>query len=153
MLAEERVSNIKLSLVQYLQEQFTFSPIYFEGELALDTTRLTEWVEFSMPSTNRRYVRRLPNGRIGNIARYLISMLIHLKPTSNVVRLEQIRDEVVSVLREPTVPVYDYADTGIQIGDVVGDGLESDGPKFKSNDLYIYPLLFNFRFIEEHTRS
>ena len=110
MLPESQLSNYWRSLIAYIQSNYTTTRVYFSGENELDTTSVTEWVEFIWSTQIPHvFVRHANNAHAGNIMDATIGAIIYVKPTTEVGRIVTIRDAVVDLLRRPLIEVKDWA--------------------------------------------
>ena len=153
MLAEEQLSNYWRSFIAYVETNYTTTGKYFVGENELDTTNLTEWVEFIWSSqTPHTFVRHADNAHPGNIMNATIGAIICVKPTSVVGRIVTIRDVVVNLLRRPLIEVLDWAGSKSVIGSLQGEGLVSDVNLGLDGDINRWSLKFQFRYQEMFER-
>lgn len=153
MLPESQLSNYWRSLVTYIQTRYTLTPIYFSGETQLDTTSITEWIEFIWHTqTSFAFVRHADNAHPGNIIHATMGAIIYVKPTDVVGRIVTIRDVVVDLLRRPFIEVVDWAGTKNVIGSLQGEGLMNDVALGIREDLNRWSLAFRFSYQEKFER-
>ena len=153
MLPEEQLSNYWRSLIAYVETNYTLTEQYFVGESALDTTELTEWVEFIWSSQiPHTFVRHADNAHPGNIMDAMIGAIICVKPTDVVGRVVTIRDVVVNLLRRPLIEVKDWMGSKNVIGSLQGEGLVGDVNLGLSEDINRWSLKFQFRYQEMFER-
>lgn len=154
MLPEEQLSNYWRSLFAYIETNYTFTAKQFNGENQLDTTKISEWVEFIW-RTQRPYAfnRNVDNENVGNNVYATIDALIYVKPTNVVGRIVTIRDVVVNLLRRPFIEVLDWVGTKNVIGSLQGEGLISDVALGLRQDLNRWSLSFEFMYQEKFERT
>lgn len=155
MLPQERSENIKAALFDYLETNWTLTQKEFQGEDALDTTSstLTEWVWFGVTGEGgRHFIRHADNNNLGELVDYILECEISVKPTSNILRIDAIRDTLVGLLRRPAILVTDVGGgTNSALGYLGGNGIVGSQPLGIVNDVNKYSLLFSFRWLEQYS--
>lgn len=147
--AEERFNNVKQSLFNHIESNYTTTTKLFQGSTEIDTTAETEWVWFGIPGVaGRRFVRQV-GSNLGNIVTILVQAIIYVKPTTNITRVEAIRDIVVNLLRRANIQVVDYVGNNANLGKLYGQDLLDETNLGIVDDTYQYSLLFNLSYLEE----
>lgn len=154
MLPESQLSNYWRSLFAYIETNYTLTAKQISGENQLDTTKLSEWVEFIWHTQMvETFIRNVDNANAGNIMNATIGAIIYVKPTNVVGRIVTIRDTVVDLLRRPLIEVVDWVGTKNIIGTLQGEGLISDVALGLRQDLNRWSLGFKFTYQEKFERT
>lgn len=151
-LAEAKQENFQIALYNYIEGRYSLTAKCFAEDNNLDTTTLTEWVEFAWRYIISREVRHVA-GKPGNINEAYMDVQINVKPTGNITRIARIKDTVIDLLRRPVIQVQDYVGgTTNDIGNLEGEGLVTDISLGKENDVNQHLLTFKFRYLERFDR-
>jgi len=108
-----RTQNVKASLYNYLQSNFTTTPIQFAGS-AFDEQNKKEWVRADVIIESTEYFRQVTvAGLYGADLVVLMNMNVIIKADEvliqNLYRREQIVDELRHIFRVPVaIPVFDH---------------------------------------------
>lgn len=152
IVAEERMRNVKLSLFNHIDQNYTATAKQFQGSNVIDTSSIDEWVWFGVMGTAAgRFFRQVRENRLGGLVTVLLNCTIKLKPTIYFIRMDEIRDLLVNILRRPSIAVVDHTGNGATIGRLIGDGLVDDARMGVVDDLDQAVLSFHFHFLEEYT--
>lgn len=151
--AEEKFENVKRSVFNYIETNYTLTAKDFAGSKGLDTTNIDEWVWFGFTGTTaRRFMRHSEPTVHGDLVQYLLNVVISKVISDDITGIDRIRDTVVNLLRRPAIQVVDYADTQANLGKIVGQGILSEGHIEAENDVPRYSLIFLLQYIEEYNR-
>lgn len=155
MLPEERTENLKLALFSFIETNYTLTSKEFQGEIALDTTAIAEWVWFGMVGeTGRRFMRHANGNNLGELVDHVLECIIHVKPTSTITRINTIRDTLVALLRRAAITVTDVAGgTNANIGRFISQGILATQALGIENDVDKFSILFNLRWLEQFSPS
>ena len=151
ILPEERTENIVRSLYGHIETNYTLTEKWFGDSNVLDTTTLTEWVEFRMLSATKQFMRQVTESTLGDLMSPLLHVLICQRPTTAVTRVHLIRDTIVNLLRRASIQISDYVGSGPALGKLVGEGLMVDAFAGRERDVSRYALTFRFRYLAEYT--
>lgn len=152
ILPQERFSNVINSLFSFIETNYTATQKEFQGQNALDTKTVTEWAWFGAQVASRRYERQVTqDGTRGNIVSLLVTVFIMTKPSNNFLRVIEIRDTVVNLLRWASIQMQDYAGgTGV-IGKLTGKDIEGESDMGVENDVNRYRITFFYDYVEQFT--
>lgn len=149
---EERFNNIKQSLFNHIETNYSTTTKLFQGSTEIDTTAETEWVWFGIPGVaGRKFVRQV-GANLGNIVTLLVQAIIYVKPTTNITRIDAIRDIVVNLLRRASIRVVDHVGGTGNLGKIYGSDLLDETNLGIVDDIYQYSLLFGFKYLEEFSQ-
>lgn len=152
IIAAERTSNVKASLFTYIESHYTTTAKEFQGSDTLDTTAVDEWVWFGVIGEAQAYfLRHTDNNNLGELYYPLLQCVINVKPSSNILRLDAIRDILENLLRRASISVLDYAggSNGL-VGKLTGEGTPVVQALGKQNDVNVMSVLFRFRFLRQY---
>lgn len=156
ILAEERFENVRRSLYDYIQSNFTASALDFEGSDSFDSVNVNDWVWIGVSSKRNQFMRQTSPGRMGDLTRFTLHTVIYMKPTNDLMRLDRIADNLENLLRRPSVPIVDYVGGSGVIGQVIGQGVVGDRlasitiPGSAEEDVRPHILDFEFLFLKEY---
>jgi len=151
--AEEKFENVKRSLYNHIEANYTETAKDFAGSNALDTTGITEWAWFGITgATGRRFMRHTQATVHGDLVQYLLTVIINVHVTDYVTRIDRIRDVVINLLRRPSIQIVDYVETQANLGKLLGQGIFSEGHLDAENDVQRYSLIFLMQYMEEYDR-
>lgn len=128
MIPEERFENVKRSVFRYIQDHYLEAPLDFQGSETFNSSEVDDWVWLGVFARTHQYVRHIENKRHGDITRFTLHTVSYSKPTANIMRLERMTDELRTLLRKSTIPVYDHVGNGVEIGQAVSQGIQTDRP-------------------------
>lgn len=151
ILPEERTENIVRSLYGHIETNYTLTDKWFADSNVLNTTALTEWVEFSLISSTGRFMRQVTESTLGDLTTLLLHVLICQRPTAAVTRVNLIRDTIANLLRRASIQILDYVGGGPALGKLVGEGLMIDAFAGRERDVSRYALTFGFRYLAEYS--
>ena len=151
ILPEERRENIVRSLYGHIETNYTLTEKWFGDSNVLDTTTLTEWVEFNVLSATEQFMRQVTESNLGALTSLLLHVLIYQRPTTAIMRVHLIRDTITNLLRRASIQVSDYVGGGPALGKVVGEGLMVDAFAGRERDVSRYALTFRFRYLAEYS--
>ena len=151
MLAESRQENFQISLWNYIEGRYSLTAKYFRGVSSLDTSALSEWVEFSWQNSMRKEIRTVKD-KPGNYVDAYINAMIYVRPSDVLTRITRIHDTVVDLLRRPVVTVKDWVGDGSEIAKLEGQGIEADNYLGVVDDLNVQSMIFHFCYIERFDR-
>lgn len=146
---EERFSNIKRALFDYIETNYTETTKWFQGSNVLNTTAITEWVWFGIVGVARRKPMRQVGSNIANLVTLLVQAIIYVKPTDTITRVDAIRDVVVELLRKPAIQIVDRVGSAGNLGTLYGQDVINEADLGIENDLQMYQVTLGFDFIEE----
>ncbi len=150
MYPEGRIENVKRSLFSYIVANYSTTALQLQGSDVLDTTAITEWVWWGLTGVGgRTLARNIRDNSHGELATYLVTAEINVKPTTNITRIDAIADAVRNLLRQVSIPVTDYVGgTGVVGSKLLGRGVYSEQPFPIENDLQRHVILFRMQFLE-----
>lgn len=152
ILPQERFSNVINSLFSYIETNYTLTQKEFQGQNALDTKTVTEWTWFGAQVASRRYERQVTqDGTRGNIVSLLVTVFIMTKPSNNFLRVIEIRDTIVNLLRWASIQMQDYAGGTGAIGKLTGKDIEGESDMGVENDVNRYRITFFYDYVEQFT--
>lgn len=150
ILPQERFSNVINSLFSYIETNYTLTQKEFQGQNALDTKTVTEWVWFGVQVASRRYERQVTqDGTRGNIVSLFVTAYIMAKPSNNFLRVIEIRDAIVNVLRWASIQMQDYAGSTGAIGKLTGKDISDEADMGVEADVNRYRITFLYDYIEQ----
>ena len=150
--ASEKSENVKRSLFNYIVSNYTETALQFQGSEVIDTTALSEWVWFGITGIVARiFMRDASKTEHADLATYLVTAEINVKPTTTITRPSAIADVVRNLLRRPAISVVDYAGAGSgEVGKLNGWGVMSEVELPIENDLRKYVITFQMRYLEKY---
>ena len=153
MIANERSENVQRSLYNYIATNYTETALEFEGSNVLDTTAITEWAWFGITGIGpRQFIRHATTSEHGDLATYLVTSEISVKPTTSTTRTFAIADAIRTLLRRPSINVLDYVGGGQGlVGKLLGQGVLSEVKLPIENDLQKHVLTFRMQYLETYT--
>lgn len=156
MLATERFGNVQRSLYNYIEQNFTESAKDYRESNSFDSTVVNDWVWFGIASVAPRYIGFHSQGTTKAEKLYIsLQTIINVKPGSYIIRMSDIRDAIVNLLRRPSITVTDYVGGGGSIGKLIGQGLRSEMmdnriraiPGSAEEDIQRWIMMFDFEYI------
>lgn len=153
ILPQEREYNYVTSLWNYIEGRYTFTEKYFYGVNTLDTTTLDEWVQFAWDISFREDFRRTDQTLPGSIVHVNLVANIFMKTRDNFLRVVQIKDEVVGLLRRAIVEVKDWAGNKAVIGKLIGCGIAQETFIDTQDEIDQHMVLFDYRYLEQYERA
>lgn len=152
ILPQERFSNVVNSLFSYIETNYTLTQKEFQGQNALDTKTVKEWVWFGAQVASRRYERQVTHDNTrGNIVSLFVTAHIMVKPSNNFLRVTEIRDTIVNLLRWASIQMQDYAGGTGLIGKLTGKDIFDEVDMGFEADINRYRVTFLFDYIEQFT--
>ena len=125
--ATERLENAVSAIYNYLESNYTLTTKYFSGSNTLDTSSLTEWVEFEIEEVPmRRFLRQVTEATLGDLAAIYVLATAYVKPSNNIMRIFRIRDSVMNLLRRAMIQILDRAGLTGNLGRLRCQGLVED---------------------------
>lgn len=146
---EERFDNIKRALFDYIESNYTTTTKWFQGSNVLDTTAITEWIWFGIVGVVRRQPLRQVSNNFGNLVTLLVQVIIYVKPTETITRVDALRDIVVALLWKPAIQIVDQVGSAGNLGKLYGQDIVHESDLGIENDLHMYQITFAFDFLEE----
>ena len=150
--ASEKSENVKRSLFAYLTTNYTTTALQLQGSDVVDTTALTEWVWFGIPAVAvRQFIRSYSSVEHADLATYLVTAEINVKPTTAITRIDAIADVIRNLLRRPSISVVDYVGAGNgEVGKLLGQGVMSEVTLPIENDLQKHVITFRMQYLEKY---
>ena len=103
-----------------------------------------------MHIASRRYERQVTHDNTrGNIVSLFVTVYIMVKPANNLLRVLEIRDTVVNLLRWASIQMQDYAGGTGLIGKLTGKDISEEADLGFANDVNRYRVTFLFDYIEQ----
>ena len=152
IIAAERTANVKASLFNYIDTNYTTTAKDFQGSDTLATTAVAEWVWFGIVGeAPAHFLRHTDNNNLGELYYPLLQCLINVKPSVTILRMDTIRDTLENLLRRASISVLDYAGGGNGlIGKLTGEGTPIAQALGRQNDVEMMSILFRFRFLRQY---
>lgn len=153
MIANERTENVVASLFDYISDNYSETALELQGSNVIDTTAITEWVWFGITGIGpRQFIRHATTTEHGDLASFLVTAEINVKPTTSTIRTFAIADVVRNLLRRPSISVLDYVGGGLGVvGKLLGQGVLSEVKLPIENDLQKHVLTFRMQYLETYT--
>jgi hypothetical protein len=148
--AAERFGNVVSSLYAHIDANYSETAFHLAGEDPLNASGLVEWVEFSAQIIGRQF-RRVVSDDIshGNDTTVLLECLIVRKPRTNILRQFVIADTIRQLFRNVRIQIQDDIGGTGNLGFLVGDGVQDEGPAPVEDDLTRYLLALRLRYLEQ----
>ena len=131
MIPQARFENVTASLLKYMSVNYSYTAVNWP-RTEFDSNNVQAWIRPDLLITEGPYYRQVGNGILGKDLILLLNINIFGRRDyihSNSYALYRIRDEVMSLFREPSlIPVYDYVGGSIAqpIGAVRCFGVPTD---------------------------
>ncbi len=157
MIPEERFENVKRSIFGYVQTNYLESALDFQGTKAFNSAAVDDWVWLGVSAQTHQYIRHIENNRHADLTRFTIHTVSYTKPTADVMRLDRMTDELRTLLRKATIPVYDHVGNGTEIGQAVGQGIQTDRiigitmPGSAEGDITTHVVDFLFQYLTQYS--
>ena len=156
ILPQERSFNYVASLWNYIEGRYTTTEKYFYGLNTLDTTKLDEWVQFSWDVGYRDFYRQTDQGSEaypGNLVHVNVVTNIYVKPSDVLLRITQIKDELIGLLRRAIVDVRDWAGSKNIISQLWGNGIVQELFLDTQDEIDQYQVTFDYSYVEQFERA
>lgn len=153
MLPQEQMTNYITSIWNYIEGRYSETAKYFYGLNTLDTSNLTEWVQFSWQTSTRQFERQTDQTYPGSLVHANIVANIYVKPKDEFLRIVKIRDVVVALLRRAIIEVRDWMGTKAVISQMTGENLLIDSFIDTQNDVDQHVLVFDYLYLEQFERA
>jgi hypothetical protein len=149
----ERFGNVVRAIYAHITSNYSTTAFHLAGEDPLNTDSISEWVEFSAQILSRRFMRMVHDDPShGNATVVLLEALVVRKPRSTIVRQYDIADVIRELFRYARIQIQDDAGSGGNLGFLLGDGVEDEGPVPMEDDLTRYLLAMRLRYLEQFSR-
>ncbi len=157
MIPEERFENVKRSIFGYMGTHYLESPLDYQGARSFNSSDVDDWVWIGVSSKTHQYIRHIENKRHADLTRFMLHTVSYVKPTVNIMRLDRMTDELRSLLRKVTIPVYDHVGAGLEIGQVISQGIQADRaiaitiPGSAEGDIAPHVVDFLFQYLTQYS--
>lgn len=157
LIPEERFENVKRSVFQYVQQNYLEAALDYQGAETFNSSAVEEWVWVGISSKTHQYIRHIENLRHADLTRFTLHTVSYVKPTANIMRLDRMTDELRSLLRKAIITVYDHVGNGVEIGQAIGQGIQTDRPVAilvpgsAEGDIQTHVVDFLFQYLTQYS--